>query len=275
MREPFFEPVSLYTSPIFCGDRRIPVDGPDVYIHWLGAILNPAHAVMLAKETRQPGSIREGFSPEVLDMVATAVDLRFKPGIHSDTDCEQGVSLRPTIEGPIGCRYAELRQSISLLTATRGEEIISLAKHLLPELFSTISDTTYAQGVVAASHRLATRDGVYLPGRQLSQAAIQKGAVPQVLDAKSAITERPIGIINLDPSTSLNNARAAASNKRAYVQDIAIEMDALWLMRDRPSLQDLSGSELAIILAVDTIGTMLALNIQPDDIAVRRLVQSA
>lgn len=271
-REPFCGPVSLAKSDIFCGDKRKPINASGPYVHWFGAELNPIHTLIVMNEVTVPGSIADNMTTfesearRLTPIIKEKVSPRI--GVHSDTACEQGSQLQTNrLDGPVGCKYAEKRQPISALITQQGEEILNILDRVRPELFETGEDLDFGRKVLAAHGRLANRDRFYTSGRRVAIAAVEKGCKSQVLDSESAASDRPVGIINLDPSSSLDNESAVDAGQSAYFQDTALVMQAFGKFSDA---YPYATHQLEIATEIDTIGTMLALGIDEKDIAVRR-----
>lgn len=270
-REPFYGPASLEASEVFCGDKGNPLKDGAIYLHWFGGVLKPVHNLVVMKEIQQLGSVTDTFEEEAAALTPVIIETGgVKGGVHSDDVHEHGEEMHvEDKEGDIGCKYALLRQQISSLIYERGNEIVEILKSTQPELFQSERDDNFALKAIDAFGRLAERDDFYTSGRRVAIAAVEHGAKAQVLD-RSTLTgdEDTVGIINKDPRSALDNKAANTDEepRPAYTHDDGALMQA---HRNISHLYPYDMREVEIASAIDTVGTLLALGIPADKIAVR------
>lgn len=264
-REPFFTgDVSLDTHYVFCGDKR-GVIGIEDYVHMFGGVLNSSYNLLILHETAQPGSVTKPFDEYAEELVPVMKRLGVNPGIHSDHKTEQGESLLLSkTDGPVGCVYAKERAAISRLIADSPDVIIHEAAALRPELFQDTLAHSVAHAIAAAHGRLADREGVVSNGRSAVLRAAAGGAKGVVVDGETEA--KAVGIINLGEG-SMRSQPAMAAGLPAYVQDAWAAAEIFDRAHD---LYPQNKEQALIAETIDTIGTLRALGIPPEDIAVRR-----
>jgi hypothetical protein len=263
-RELFMVPVSLDENEVFCGDDR-PAD-IDIYIHMFGGALNTAYGFVIMKEISEPGSVSDTFEDEVHSVVPVILHVaKVNAGVHSDQHTEQGSTLKTAeIDGDIGCAYALKRREISGGIFQDGDLLIGQLEQLRPELLESEADRAFASSVVAAHGRLAKRDGFFTSGRRVALAAASEGAPTTTVTGEHAANSK--GIINLEPNTSLHTRLAQEASLPAYMEDSW----AVKEINDRlRSLYPYDSRQQEIAEAIDTLGTMRALGLKPEDITVR------
>lgn len=264
-REQFFTgDVSLDTHYVFCGDKR-GVVGLEDYIHLFGGALNTPYNLLVLQEAEQPGSVTQSFDTYAGSVVPVMLRAGINLGVHSDRDTEQGDSLLVgKADGPIGCVYARERPLISRLIADNADEFIDEAMVHRPELFQDPTARSFARAVAAAHGRLADREGVVSDGRSAVLKAAESGAKTAVVNG---VTSAKIaGIINVG-SGSIRSGAALEAGQPAFVQDSWAAAEIF----DRMHQLYPQGKDRAMIAElIDTVGTLRALGIPPEDIAVRR-----
>lgn len=251
--QPFLVEVSLAHTPIYCGDER-PSD-IEVYIHWFGGIANPIFNDAVYSEAEAPGSVTHSFK----DIVANALPVYrasagLIPGVHSDLATEKAETFDLGHVGPeIGCGYLFKRAQISQLIAQQGEMILQKAESLFPELFSPAGSLDYAQKVLQAHRDLAERVSFNSAGREVAFAAINSGAL--FMNVTGAHIARD-GVINLDPSYSLNTTKAFNAGRPTYWHDAELVEYA------QSKVAVSSSQKRRLVNLIDTLGTMHALGVK-------------
>jgi hypothetical protein len=266
-RERFAGPVSLDKNAIFCVDDR-PSDQEDMYVHWLGGILDPVYSVLVMQEMTRPGSVKGSLADSVrsvMPVIVRASGVQY-PGVHSDDASEGGRhELNTAIaEGIIGCGYALNRQAISEQNFSDAPSLIAVAKQKRPELFESTQDDEYAHSFVAAHERLTHREGFLGSGRGLVLAAVKAGALSMIVQGKHEATQ---AIYNLDPETTIGTTAAAKADLDVYVKDAGLIERAYDGIR---KVYPYDKRALMIGDLIDTISTFRLLGIDDQDIAVRR-----
>jgi hypothetical protein len=255
VREQFYVPASLDEHVIFCGDDREAAEAIGIYIHLFGGALNVAYNLAVMQEALSPDSVKDSFQARAVETVAAMKAAGTRPGVHSDTIAEKDAQ-------GIGCGYAGQRGPISGLIFERGEDIITDAKNLRPELFEQPESHSFARAAVDAHGRLATRAGFLTDGRAEVMGSVEEGASLMLVKGEHVAEE---GIINLVPETSIDSSAANKAGLAVYDQDSWAAED---INRRLAHLHSYDGAKQAIAELIDTVGTMRALGVK--DIAVRR-----
>lgn len=262
--ERFFVPASLESNTIFCGDEREP-DTPETYLHVFGGVLNVVYNLNIMQEIAVPGSVTQSFEAATEEIVPQVIKIaRAQAGVHSDDHAEHGSTLRlDVLSGPVGCGYAGLRKEISQTIVDKHASIVGRAAELQPELFTAKTDTTFAQQAVDATDRLAHRPSFLTGGRKAVVAAARQGAKSMLVHGKHVGKQ---GIINKETNTTLNSNAALAARLPAYDHDAWATAAINNRLRE---VYPFDSRQQQIAELIDTLGTMVALGVKLDDIAIR------
>lgn len=262
-REIFFKSnLTIEDSPLFCTDER--KSDVSTYLHAAGGILGIAYNRTIQNEVLQPGSVKSTtFARETASVVPLIKDVaKARPGVHSEVKREGGEDILRVHIDDCDCGYAAFRQAISTSVSENQVTIIDDAKRLLPELFETEADDSYALEVAAAHGRLAGTDSYFTSGRDVLLAGRDAGAEQMVVKGDHDGTA---AIYNIVEGQAIDTNQANIAGLSTYSQDAW----ATALIADR--LQDLypyDSKQRKIAEVIDTIGTWRVLGVKV--IAVRR-----
>ena len=263
--EHLYVPANMQDFDAFCGDER--PSELEVYLHLFGGGTKITYTYSVVRELLGPGSVTESFPTLVAAQAPTIIrtgGLRY--GVHSDDHAEGDMQL--DINNPkilnIGCGYLGKRKDISNLIAVRAQDVLLVAQREVPEHFTDREDLNTANGLILAHGNLAERPGFITNGREVARAALNKGA-------KSMVVRGPhmgkICFINDKEGSTYSTTQAVNEGLPAYDDDT-------WVARKVFSnMHTLFPYDMRTLMQanyIDTIGTALALGVEPDNIIRRR-----
>ena len=259
-----FVPVDLTRSLIVCGDDR-EIAYPNECIHIFGGALYTPYLLSVLIASSDPNSTPPNFIDNVNSLIPLMLSRNFDLSVHSDDKNENGlhdidVSNPELID--VGCGFAQKRQMISSFIGQNQNQILSIAQNLRPELFGSEQELSDASAIIKAHQTMAK--SLNTSGRELVKKSLELGAYGVVVLGPHKSNR---GVYNLRRNTSLDTNLANQNQNPAYIQDAWAVIDIVKGLSDIIPL-DIKKVEIADL--IDSIGIMLALGVDPDEIEVRR-----
>ncbi|HEY1645744.1 MAG TPA: hypothetical protein VGF75_05235 [Candidatus Saccharimonadales bacterium] len=224
-REAPFVSATLGKDALFCSDKRRP-EWDKVFIHILGGAENFVYGLAVMREVVRPGSTTTTFERDTAATIPVLKKVaKIKPGIHSSDTVESGSAFNPGIEdGPLGCKYVDLRQHLSQHLVKNWDVIRERTKAKRPELFTSEFDDQTAEAIKKAHASLAKNNDYFgASPHRIANTAVASGALSMIVIDDSVHTD--LGWLNMRDGTTLDSDAANFNGDPAYDHDTWAVMD--------------------------------------------------